>query len=249
VEQVQSNGGNQTFPVLPAGYATRDVSGNANVVLKSNEGICDFIELTGVLTGNIVVTIPTPPIAQVVGTSPNAPLKVAPSWLKFVRNSTTGAFTITLVGPGGGGVLLASGVTPCYSKDGQNVQFAAGEGQFVQTINAAPFAGVNPLVMAASAPISKKSSGNVRITAMACPVRSNNGAGVTLTILRDSVILPAERETSAGTNAGAHEPIPLVWIDTLPDALPHTYSMSILASAGTLSDDAFHVVLIVEELP
>lgn len=124
MEQVFGNGSNQSFQTLPAGFAARVVAGGVDVNLTSSEGAADLIELTGLLTGNIRVTIPTPLITQIIGTSGGADFKVGLSWMKLIRNSTTGSFTVTVVGPAGGsGIVLTQGEAQwLYSRDGKTAQ-------------------------------------------------------------------------------------------------------------------------------
>lgn len=116
--------GNDSFPTLPAGYATRSVAGGADVTLTSAEGATDIIELTGLLTGNVRVTIPAPTTPQIIGTAGGANFKIGLSWLKLIRNSTTGPFTLTVLGTAAGsGLALAQGEAQwVYSKDSQSVQ-------------------------------------------------------------------------------------------------------------------------------
>lgn len=124
MEQVIIGGSNQVFPPIPAGPAVQSVAGAANVTLATNVGASDIIELTGVLTGNIVVTLPVPLSPQVVGTT--GPFSLVTSWIKIVRNNTTGPFTLTVKGPGGVGVAVTQGAsTLLFSEDGANV-FSSG---------------------------------------------------------------------------------------------------------------------------
>lgn len=123
MEPIAQNGAVPYQIVLPAGFATRDISGAANVTLTNSEGDADLIELTGLITGNIVVTVPLSLFVMVVGTTLFPPsYETRPSWLKVFKNSTAGAFTVTIVGPGGVGALITQGQSSvCFSHDGHDV--------------------------------------------------------------------------------------------------------------------------------
>jgi hypothetical protein len=147
MEQILVNGANQVFAAIPSGVAIKNVAGAANVVLSPSEAAADIIEFTGVLTGNIIVTVPqTLQSPQVVGTPstfPAPPPPIGPgnsllvaSWQKFFVNNTTGAFTITIQGqslvsggPPPTNVLVLASPGPktqfAHSADGINV-FASG---------------------------------------------------------------------------------------------------------------------------
>ncbi len=85
------------------GYSLVSVAGNANVTLSASQGNSAIIELTGTLTGNISV------ITSVVQRS------------YLVKNSTTGAFTLTFIGSSGSGVVVPQGSTLRIACDGTNM--------------------------------------------------------------------------------------------------------------------------------
>ena len=120
MEQLLINNANQVFPIIPAGPALRDVSGAANVSLSSSEAASDIILLSGVLTGNIVVTVPAPQVpAQVNGSTGSVGLGAG--WIKIFRNNTTGAFTLSIQGPTGAPIVLPQGESQLiWSPDGQS---------------------------------------------------------------------------------------------------------------------------------
>jgi hypothetical protein len=128
----------------------------------------------------------------------------------------------------------------------------------VSSSNASALPAANPLVFT-SAPISRQGSGIVEVSGSGCPILSGGGGTViTFGITRDfgtgsavqlgtggapiaRKILPA----GAGQDAeGAITP----FLDTLPDFLPHTYSLVMSTASTTMSDNAGHVVLTAKEL-
>lgn len=109
---------------IPAGYRTQSLAGGLpSIVLASDVANADILELTGTLTvQNINVVIPAPLFPQqVVGVNSYAG-PTHSGWLKLIRNSTTGAFNVTVSGPNGtsAGVPQAA-VGWYYSPDGVNV--------------------------------------------------------------------------------------------------------------------------------
>jgi len=91
-----------------AGYLSKSVAGSGTVTLTANNGTSDesrqaFIEFTGALTGNVSVVVPT-----------------AEFWW-FVKNSTTGAFTLTVKTSAGTGIAVTQGKQAFLYCDGTNV--------------------------------------------------------------------------------------------------------------------------------
>ncbi len=85
------------------GYYTKNVGGNANITLDpEGEAPYPIIELTGALTGNINLTFPA-----------NG------QWM--VKNSTTGAYSVTAITSGGTGVSLLQGGVSLIFGDGTNI--------------------------------------------------------------------------------------------------------------------------------
>jgi hypothetical protein len=113
MEQVNVNQASQVFPTVPAGYCTLSVAGAAgDRVLTADQAACDFIELTGAISGNITVTLPAQTIPQVEGGQNS--FTTLPTWLKYFGNKTTGAFTVTIRSATGAGSLLAGNGSNTY---------------------------------------------------------------------------------------------------------------------------------------
>ncbi len=101
---------------LITGYVTKSVAGSSDVDLTATAdnttpiSYYETIELTGALTGNIKVKL--------------AQLK----WAKNIKNSTTGAFTLTAVTTNGAstGVVVPQGAAQRLFSDGTNVYAASG---------------------------------------------------------------------------------------------------------------------------
>lgn len=91
-----------------AGVLAKDVAGSANVTLTAEEAGYPVFELTGVLTGNIQVIVPT---------------DMTDRWI--VDNDTSGAFTVTVKAATGAGVVIPQGKAVEVVWDGTNV-FAVG---------------------------------------------------------------------------------------------------------------------------
>ncbi|VVE78196.1 hypothetical protein [Pandoraea sputorum] len=84
---------------------TKDVGGTAGTVaLSADEAVNGIIDLTGALTGARTVTVPA-----------------APAQTFTVRNSTTGAFSLTFQTASGSGVVIPSGQTSVLYSDGTNI--------------------------------------------------------------------------------------------------------------------------------
>jgi len=94
IEQAQSNKNvtaNEAFDELDsaiAGRLDKDVAGSSNVTLTDIEARAAIIELTGVLTGNIDVIVPTRTKHYIL------------------KNGTTGSFTLTIKTSAGTGVVV-----------------------------------------------------------------------------------------------------------------------------------------------
>lgn len=103
------------------GKLTKSIAGGAGTVaLSAAEALNGIIDLTGVITGNKVVTVPATP------TMP---------WL--VRNSTSGSFTVTFKTAAGTGVEIPRGMTQVLASDGTNVVGVGNQGRtLIATITA-----------------------------------------------------------------------------------------------------------------
>lgn len=86
-----------------SGYLSKSVAGGSDVALTAAEALNFTIELTGLITGNINVTVPD----------------ASGKWL--IVNSTTGAFTVTFKTAGGTGFVLSANENFSYS-DGTNMR-------------------------------------------------------------------------------------------------------------------------------
>ena len=93
----------QLNDAINRGYLYKSVAGSSNVTLTSTEAHNKIINLTGVLTGNIQLIMP-----QYVN-----------SW--FIRNSTTGAYTITVIMPSGTGVVIRQEQSSIIDSDAVNI--------------------------------------------------------------------------------------------------------------------------------
>lgn len=86
--------------------------------LSATEYSHRFIELTGILTGNVTIQFPSSSTLQFAG-SP-----ICTDWL--IRNTTTGGFTVTLKTVGqAGGLVLASGNSQAVWSDGSTLRAMA----------------------------------------------------------------------------------------------------------------------------
>ncbi len=90
------------------GFLSKSIAGTGSVTLTAVEAGNGIIELTGALTGNRDVIVPS---------SPTRP------WI--IRNATTGAFSVTVKTAAGTGVMVAQGTNAEVFCDGTNVR--AGE--------------------------------------------------------------------------------------------------------------------------
>lgn len=87
------------------GVLTKSVAGGSNVTLSAVEAGNGILIFTGLLTANIAVIVPTSPTR---------------GWI--VRNSTTGAFSLTIKTAAGTGVVIGSDDITAYT-DGVNVLY------------------------------------------------------------------------------------------------------------------------------
>lgn len=86
------------------GFNQKSVAGGSNVTLTQTESEYAFIELTGALTANIEVY----PVS-------------AEEKLTWVKNNTSGAYTLTFKPSGGSGVQIPQGETALVYSDGTNI--------------------------------------------------------------------------------------------------------------------------------
>lgn len=90
---------------VQTGYLTKSVAGGSDVALTSIEQGNSVIELTGPITANINVTVDDD--------------KDGHQWI--VKNSTTGAFTVTFKTDSGTGVAIDQSATAIVYHDGTNI--------------------------------------------------------------------------------------------------------------------------------
>jgi hypothetical protein len=92
------------LPNIPiTGRLSKSVAGNTNITLTAAESANDILEFTGGLTGNINVVIPLAPKQRTI------------------YNNTSGAFTITIIGPTGTGIVVAQTKRAIVYSDGTNI--------------------------------------------------------------------------------------------------------------------------------
>jgi hypothetical protein len=111
--EVPVNSAFDYYDAVLAGRLIKSVAGSANVTLTNDEARNARIELTGLLTANIVVFIPVP------GGSP-----AGFAARRFtLLNSTTGAFTVTIktTASGSAGVVVPQNALALLDHDGTNV--------------------------------------------------------------------------------------------------------------------------------
>jgi hypothetical protein len=107
---------------IPAGYATQSLAGGfPTLKLSDHVAAADVLELTGTLTAqDITVLIPKPlfPTQTAGTTSYGTP--TATGWMKIVKNSTSGSFSVVLKCVGGSNtVVIPQGPAMwVYSPDG-----------------------------------------------------------------------------------------------------------------------------------
>lgn len=90
-------------PYKYTGKLSVSVAGSANVTLTEAQSENDILEFTGVITGNIQIIVPLS----------------AQQWTVF--NNTTGAFTVTIIGASGTGIVIATAKRAIVYSDGTNV--------------------------------------------------------------------------------------------------------------------------------
>jgi hypothetical protein len=90
--------------ILKGGRLSKSVAGAANVTLTQAEWENRHQEYTGVLTGSIQVILP---------------LQAGMEWV--IYNGTSGAFTLTVIGASGTGVLVTQGKRTIVYCDGTNI--------------------------------------------------------------------------------------------------------------------------------
>lgn len=95
---------------LSYGRTSKSVAGGANVSLLAADYQNRVIELTGAITANIEVIFPLTDGAE---------------WV--VYNGTSGAFTVTVIGATGTGVVVAQGKRAIVYCDGTNIQRATAD--------------------------------------------------------------------------------------------------------------------------
>lgn len=82
---------------------SKSVAGSADVTLSTTEAQCRILKLTGIITGNINVIVPTA------------------VWQWTVNNATSGAFTLTVKTTAGTGIVVGTGKNATLYCDGTNV--------------------------------------------------------------------------------------------------------------------------------
>lgn len=100
------NTGGAGWKNLNGTYLDKSVAGNTDVTLTVLEATYSILDCGGVLTGNINVIVPA----------------AGNEWT--IRNSTTGAFGLTVKTPSGSGVQIPQGSTVVVYSDGTNVYYA-----------------------------------------------------------------------------------------------------------------------------
>lgn len=131
------------------GYLSKNVAGGSNVTLTAVEAGNAIIALSGVLTANIQVVVPVSPTR---------------AWL--IKNSTSGAYTVTVKTAAGTGVVVTQGKTSMVWTDGTNAyDFLADYGALTQSVADATYA-----KLAAAQAFTKAQ----RCTPVALPVTTGN---------------------------------------------------------------------------
>jgi hypothetical protein len=118
---------------------------------------------------------------------------------------------------------------------------------FVQT--AAHSGDATATITATTAAITKAKNGIMKIRAGGCPVPTAAGT-LTATLLKGGVAIagaPIRVITVIAADIGSDMPMELAWNDTAADNAGHTYALAITASAGTVSDGANHMSIVVTE--
>lgn len=100
--------------------------GTVNLTITQSQNL--IFTISGVMTGNAVYTLPLNAAASA---------RVAGQWI--IRNTTTGAFTVTIAPVSGGGttVQIPQGETVCVYCDGTDVEFADNPSSYIDAAFAA----------------------------------------------------------------------------------------------------------------
>ena len=100
--------------------------GTVNLTISQTQNL--IFTISGVMTGNAVYTLPLNAAASA---------RVAGQWI--IRNTTTGAFTVTIAPVSGGGttVQIPQGETVCIYCDGTDVEFADNPSSYIDAAFAA----------------------------------------------------------------------------------------------------------------
>lgn len=88
---------------------SKSVAGGVDVTLSTAEAQCRILKLTGIISANINVIVPTA------------------VWQWTVNNATTGAFTLTVKTSGGTGIVVGTAKTAILYCDATNVARATGD--------------------------------------------------------------------------------------------------------------------------
>lgn len=131
-----------------------DCSGSANITVNSTQGQNFFQTLTGTLTGNIKYILP------------------AQGALYFIRNNTSGAFTVTVVNDASGtGVVVTQGSSQLLASNPDTttvyslVPSTFGATTFTGQITSTVTTGSAPFVVASTTPVANLSIGGNAATA------------------------------------------------------------------------------------
>ena len=166
------------------GVLSKSVAGGVNVTLTAVEAGNGILILTGAITANISVIVPTSPTR---------------SWV--VRNSTTGAFTITVKTAAGTGVVITQGKAEFIYTDGTNVVTAHDDyaDMALTGVPTAPTAtaGTNTTQLATTAFV-KSAVDGVTAGGIVTSVAGRTGA-VTLAVADVSGAAPAASPALTGT--------------------------------------------------
>jgi hypothetical protein len=100
--------------------------GTVNLTISQTQNL--IFTISGTMTGNAIYTLPLNAAASA---------RVAGQWI--IRNTTTGAFTVTIAPVSGGGttVVIPQGETVCIYCDGTNVEFADNPSSYIDAAFAA----------------------------------------------------------------------------------------------------------------
>lgn len=131
-----------------------DCSGSADITVSASQGQNFFQTLTGTLTGNIKYILPSQ------------------GALYFIKNSTSGAYTVTVVNDAlGTGVVVASGTSQLLASNPSTTTVytvlpgSLGATSFTGQITSTVTTGTAPLVIASTTPVANLSIGGNAATA------------------------------------------------------------------------------------